>query len=204
MMAIKIPITSPENYITGITALNIISEEGTGDWHSIETFYESFGREPAPLLIAGIHTASSTQWLGEGDLFDSTTYFKERGVQSSANQPIWTANHYRAITDMVINLTKHEASLHLARYLQFDEWFGLLTEKQRAYNLLKKINNKGGFNEVDWKNIEMWIENEIYLNHFYVVNRVDNLSANDVKKGKEYFESNFVIDTNTWSFKNKL
>jgi hypothetical protein len=70
-----------------------------------------------------------------------------------------------------------------------------------VYGLLKLINEKGGLNVTDWVNVERWIENEIYLNHYRVVNRADNLSNHEVNEGKKYFEDNFQVDTRTWSYR---
>jgi hypothetical protein len=116
-------------------------------------------------------------------------------------QAVWAASHYRAITDIVLHLVNNKDSDQLHKHLQFDEWFSLLVEKQRVYGLLKLINEKGGLNVTDWVNVERWIENEIYLNHYRVVNRADNLSNHEVNEGKKYFEDNFQVDTRTWSYR---
>lgn len=199
-MTFQIPKTSIENYLTGITALNIVSKEGTGDWHSLNTFHLELHSKS--FNIAGITFPSSSKWLGNTELFDSYLILKSMGVKNE-HDPVWAATHYRAIVDYILWLVDKNRSGVLHQYLQFDEWFSLLTEKQKVYELLKYINNKHGFKKSDWINIENWVENEIYLNHFYVVNLADKLSDNEIEKGKKYFENSFVIDKNTWSFRNK-
>ncbi|WP_419600808.1 hypothetical protein [Thiolapillus sp.] len=58
-----VPETSKEHYLTGITALNIPSDEGTGDWHFHNTFYETGDFVPKK-CIAGIDILSTTETLG--------------------------------------------------------------------------------------------------------------------------------------------
>ena len=64
-VAERLPATSQRHYLTGKTALNIPSPEGTGDWHFVETFKGFAGRPPGNFAVAGIDLYDTRQWLGD-------------------------------------------------------------------------------------------------------------------------------------------
>jgi hypothetical protein len=59
--------TTEEHYLTGLSALNIPSKEGTGDWHFGDFFKGSFGRSPGPFLLSGIDMPSTNKMFGLTD-----------------------------------------------------------------------------------------------------------------------------------------
>ena len=102
----EIPATTPRRYLTGASALNIPAPERTsGDWH----FQNAFFLSPRPLQLAGD---------GPGTLVDTNDLFGGYGVHECSEvlkgfglvlpegMPVYAANHYRAILDLLISTAK--------------------------------------------------------------------------------------------------
>ncbi|MDU8350553.1 hypothetical protein RYA05_01470 [Pseudomonas syringae pv. actinidiae] len=128
-----IPPTSPTCYVSGISALNIPSDSGTGDWHTFATLRRPTLRK-IPLLLAG-----------EGQDFNSNAMFDSKGVVDCTGQctkygipfevsPVYAANHIRALADMVVyyaGLKMNIASIPL------DDWLNTETERRELFELLR-------------------------------------------------------------------
>ncbi|WP_145928488.1 hypothetical protein OH491_24925 [Termitidicoccus mucosus] len=97
-----IPPTTPETYLTGQIALNIPAPEGTcGDWHA-EAIFDN------PNANIARHRAG-----GAGMFYNTNPLLRNLGIHECSQWfiqkhhpvpgPVYAANHYRAILDMVIN-----------------------------------------------------------------------------------------------------
>ncbi|TXK92787.1 hypothetical protein BMR02_16000 [Methylococcaceae bacterium HT1] len=63
-----LPETNTKYYLTAITALNIYSEDGTGDWHFSENFLENESFIPRK-TVAGVDTCSTNEYLADKGVF---------------------------------------------------------------------------------------------------------------------------------------
>lgn len=131
-MIATIPPTSPTRYLSGRPALNLISEDGTGDWHFVETF----GRDrviTGRFAIVGEGCETNTNaYLGNAGIYDCTALLDELGIPHEST-PAFAADHARAITDLVL------AESLLGRSADFailDDWMPQPESKQKVYNLL--------------------------------------------------------------------
>jgi hypothetical protein len=103
---VPIPETSPERYISFKQALNLCyPDEDTGDWHFESTFFDRADRPPQQLLIplAGMgESVDTTPALGQRGIQDMSTIMVQQQLLVPKNQPVYVANHYRAIADLVM------------------------------------------------------------------------------------------------------
>ncbi len=160
-----IPQTSIEHYITGHSALNIHSLEGTGDWHTLSVFHGAFGRKPSPIIISGVNNyPSSFKWLGESELIDCRDFLINQKVSfADKDHPVWASTHYRAVVDYVIYLVEREKDL--SKSVELDAWLPERNEKEQCFNLLHIINDADGFTSKQWFNISSWMNQQIILHH---------------------------------------
>jgi hypothetical protein len=131
---VGIPQTTKNRYLTGATALNIPSKEGTGDWHFIEVFQGTHGRTAGPFQVAGIDMPDTTSILGLEEVEDRSADLVRCGLEQS--YPVFAASHYRAMTDLVY------ARLHDGKGLdsyRVDDWFPANEDQQKLREMLKKI-----------------------------------------------------------------
>lgn len=142
--------TTPDNYITAIAALNIPSDEGTGDWHFFENFMIHDDVIPTQ-QVAGIDTLSTKQWLGNTGIFDCHEILLECGV-SLLNKKVYAANHYRAIADMVYDNVKRGYSIKDT--ISLNDWLPELHEKKKIYELVDRFHTD--MSEEEWSKIEEW------------------------------------------------
>ena len=103
LVASRVPVTTPTRYVSFRAALNLrLPGEHTGDLHRTVFFYTP-ADNPYTLKLAG-----------PGGLCDSTPSLGSKGVRDMAGLlvvidvipegagPVWVANHYQAITDLVL------------------------------------------------------------------------------------------------------
>lgn len=146
--------TTTENYITAIAALNIPSDEGTGDWHFFENFMIHGDIIPTQ-QVAGIDTLSTRRWLGDSGIFDCHEILLECGVTTlNKNEKIYAANHYRAIADMVYDNVKRGFSIKDT--ISLNDWLPELHEKKKIYALVDLFHTD--MTEEEWRKIEEWKE----------------------------------------------
>ncbi len=100
-----IPATTLRHYISCETALNIGYDwEETGDWH----------RRTALFVPASINRNAELFCAGEGTRLDTTPSLGSTGVRNmrrwlarlykmEIDSPVWVANHFRAIADLVMS-----------------------------------------------------------------------------------------------------
>ncbi|GAW87319.1 conserved hypothetical protein [Bathymodiolus platifrons methanotrophic gill symbiont] len=145
-----LPETNTKYYLTAITALNIYSEDGTGDWHFSENFLENESFIPRK-TVAGVDTCSTNEYLGDKGVFNCYQTLLESGVQPSTKN-VFSADHYRAIADMVFDsITKgHE----IEGSIILDDWLPEQHEKEKLYLLINSF--KSAVTEKQWQKIEVW------------------------------------------------
>ncbi len=156
-MSTPIPPTSVAHYLTGYTALNIPSPEGTGDWHTETVFRGAFGHRPGPFHVAGRNYPGSTPWLGAEGVFDCRERLIEFGFPVPEG-PVWAADHYRAIADHVLSYVRDGADLMLG--IQLDDWFPEPQEKQRVFARLHALRDQGAFTTAQWDEISTWMRKQ--------------------------------------------
>ncbi len=129
-----LPKTSPQHYLTGMTALNIpCPDEGYGDWHFYEAFFGRGDIQPK-VFVAGEDTELNTLPLfGDFGIHECGEILREKGVPLPANEKVFAAGHYRAVLDMLYRCLSQE---HYPYHIDIDEWFD--TSEQRL-ELIKKI-----------------------------------------------------------------
>ena len=98
---LEIPQTSPTRYISGIVALNIPSERGTGDWHETSIFFTSRVRMPRSFIIERGQPFDPSDFLGSVGRYDAAAALDSMGVKHPEG-PVYAASHARAIADLVI------------------------------------------------------------------------------------------------------
>ncbi|QQR69388.1 MAG: hypothetical protein IPI58_01525 [Alphaproteobacteria bacterium] len=117
----ELPKTCREHYFTGTTALNIPSEEGTGDWRFREVFittpYDQTGI--GHFLIAGITLKDTSKLLGNKGVFDYQHVFRDAGF-FSLRGPVYAADHYRALADLALYAV--DAGLPLEGTVNIEDW----------------------------------------------------------------------------------
>ncbi|MDO6514394.1 MarR family winged helix-turn-helix transcriptional regulator [Neptuniibacter sp. 2_MG-2023] len=149
-----LPKTSPRHYLTGMSALNIPSNEGTGDWHFIETFEGGSRSTLGPFFIAGDDYSDTYEFLGLDGIKEVSEVLRKAGL--SVNDKLFAANHYRAMIDMIYDkLTK---GLTLESY-KADDWFPRKRDKEKLGQYIKKIYYS--IDPVKQQRLEEWM----ILNH---------------------------------------
>jgi len=146
------PKTSHERYLTGLTALNIPAPEGTGDWHFSETFEGAAGRPPGPYELAGDGLLNTRSLLGDAGIFDARERLEPYRLEMPPG-PIYAADHYRAIADMV--LTAIVAGQSFERSIILDDWLPETDEQMRLQRLLEIA--KPSLASDQWRRIDLWI-----------------------------------------------
>ncbi|MBL1321975.1 MAG: hypothetical protein COA63_013100 [Methylophaga sp.] len=142
--------TSQENYLTGITALNIPIDECTGDWHFSACFVVRGDAKP-PQQRAGIELLSTSKWLGRKGIYDCYSVLVEHGLKEKVRH-IYAADHYRAIADMVYYKVKNGRSIN--RTISLNDWLPEPHEKERLYQMIDLL--KPAMNNEEWGIIEKW------------------------------------------------
>ncbi|BAS68389.1 hypothetical protein [Bathymodiolus septemdierum thioautotrophic gill symbiont] len=134
--------TSLESYLTARTALNIASDEMTGDWH----FYDYFLHKPNKYFVENIN---NTPWGSKG-VIEVSSILKQYGVSPSSNK-IYAANHYRAIADMFLDRIRQKHSF-TSLFYSVDDWLNTTKEKQKLHDEYLKILQNKEINKTD-----LWI-----------------------------------------------
>lgn len=103
---VLIPKTAPGQYISFKHALNLrFPEEDTGDWHFQPYFFEqatdSPDRKSIPLAGKG-QQIDTTLSLGHQGVRDMSSILLKEKIPIPPGIPVYVANHYRAIADLVM------------------------------------------------------------------------------------------------------
>lgn len=142
--------TTAKAYLTAITALNIPSDECTGDWHFFENFIIQGEYIPSQQR-AGIDLLSTREWLSNKGIYDCKQILLECGVITKEKK-IYAANHYRAIADMVFDNIKR--GLGINKSIILNDWLSGIHEKGKVYALVDLF--KPALTAKEWDKIEIW------------------------------------------------
>lgn len=132
----EFPHTTRRRFLTAKTALNIPSKEGTGDWHFFETFLGSSKTLPKDYFIAGENIEDTNHIFGNQGIFECSKLLKEAGVEVSI--PVFAADHYRAMADLIYQRLHDEKSL---QSLRADDWFPAKTDRRKLGKSLDQLNS---------------------------------------------------------------
>ncbi len=146
------PKTSKAHYLTGLTALNIPAPEGTGDWHFAETFEGFAGRPPGPYQLAGETLINTQPLLGDMGIFDARPRLEPYHLELPPG-PVYAADHYRAIADMVLNAVVRDQPFEES--IDPDDWLPKADEQARLLRLFEVA--KPFLNVEQWNRIISWI-----------------------------------------------
>jgi hypothetical protein len=151
---IDFPYTSPTRYLTGMTALNIPAPENTGgDWHFSGAFRSS--SFPENLKLAGEGLEWNTNALfGEYGIHECSDILRSRGISIPDGVQIFSANHYRAILDM---LYRSVSSGHIPQHLAIGDWLDTEEQKKEFFRLLDRFFDR--FSPSQQTLVSVWIEN---------------------------------------------
>lgn len=133
------PETSPRRYMTGMAALNIPAPENTGgDWHFGGTFRSpSF---PNNINLAGEGLDWNTNALfGEYGIHECSYILRSRGVFIPEGVQVFSANHYRAILDM---LYRSVSSGSIPEHLAIGDWLDTEEHKRVFFCLLDRFSHR--------------------------------------------------------------
>lgn len=144
--------TAPDRYLSGMAALNIPSDEGTGDWHMIETFFSPRQRFSRLFITgAGCHD-DTTSYLADMGVYDCSAILNAYGIPHPGGS-VYAATHARAIADMVLVTILDGRS---PSFIPLDDWMPSDIDKQAVFDLLEVA--AGRMDEEDKKRVLVWIE----------------------------------------------
>lgn len=146
------PLTSRQHYITGISALNIPDPAGTGDWHFGETFEGTTDREPRRLVVAGVDVGDSHAVFADQGVFDARARLEARGLTPPPG-PVWAADHYRAIADMLLHAVAQQWDFE--KLLNLDDWLCQPAEQECLTAFLQPARQQ--VSEAQWERIGHWL-----------------------------------------------
>ncbi len=106
LLALAVPETHPGHYISFKHALNLrFSDEDTGDWHFQSAFFNRADCHPGDrsIPLAGKGEAVNTlPSLGTKGVRDMANVMAQANIPIKPSQPVYVANHYRAIADLAM------------------------------------------------------------------------------------------------------
>jgi hypothetical protein len=128
MYAIKIPTTTPQQYISFSYALNLrYPSEDTGDWHFRTAFFNEADAERAAPLAGDGERVNTIPSLGIRGIREMSQILKAQEIISE-DMPVYVANHYRAIADLAMLHLSQGQMPTIATAQQINDW--LDTEAQ--------------------------------------------------------------------------
>jgi hypothetical protein len=135
-----LPHTSEQNYITGRSALNVPNPDGSfADWHFDEVFLSGRGK----IRIAGKDTEPTFPILGNYGIRECSETLRRFGLNIPQTEKVYTANHVRAILDMVLaSLSKKKLPIHVVADGFIDSENELAELRSKVKELKTKISDK--------------------------------------------------------------
>lgn len=145
------PQTSNQIYISGILALNIPSEEGTGDWHMNEYFTHAF-KERLYLFGEGQVINTNHIWGKKGISDQLSTLRKYNLINDVHKEKVFCASHPRACADLIYADVIKKGQL---KTISLDEWFPNNKDKETVleYFTDSQILN---LTEIEQKRLKAW------------------------------------------------
>ncbi len=98
---ITIPATSRNRYLGGLSALNLPSPAGTGDWHMTETFFIPRKKRPLSFICGDGCVVNTNHIFGNTGIYDCTEILDELRIRHES-AIAYAANHARAIADLLL------------------------------------------------------------------------------------------------------
>lgn len=131
------PHTTEENYITGKAALNVPNPDGSfADWHFDEVFLSGRGK----IRIAGKNTDPTFSLLGNYGIRECSDTLRRFGLALPAAEKVYSANHVRAILDMVLSsVYKQKTPAHVQVHEFIDSEQELAELKSKVQELKQKL-----------------------------------------------------------------
>lgn len=147
-----IPATTPTRYLTGACALNIPAPERTsGDWHFQNVFFVS----PRPAQIAGDGPdtlVDTNRLFGGYGIHECSTVLRDCGVILPDCIPVYAANHYRAILDLLISSVRDGKPVdYLA---QPEDWLDTPENVRQLVSMVERV--EPSLPEAERKTIAIW------------------------------------------------
>jgi hypothetical protein len=135
-----LPHTSEQNYITGKAALNVPNPDGSfADWHFDEVFLSGRGK----IRIAGRDTEPTFPILGSYGIRECSDTLRRFGLAVPDTEKVYTANHVRAILDMVLaSLAKKKMPAHVVAEEFIDSESELAELRSKVQELKTKISDQ--------------------------------------------------------------
>jgi hypothetical protein len=134
METIDLQNTSTKHYLTGMTALNIPTEDGkVADWHFVSALLDTKRK----LRVAGINIADTNGILGSYGIRECSSILKKRGVVLNSKSKVYSADFVRAILDLIYDNILNE---HCPKHIEIDELLEYEEDKKaflKQYNILK-------------------------------------------------------------------
>lgn len=129
-----IPQTTRRHYLTAKTALNIPSTEGTGDWHFFEMFQGTHGRKPGPFFVSGVNVADTYDIFNDMGIDDYSELLRRVGID--VKLPVFAADHYRAMADLIYQRLQDDKGLQSYRA---EDWFPAVSDRKKLRDVLNKL-----------------------------------------------------------------
>ncbi len=131
-----LPPTSEQHYITGKAALNVPNPDGSfADWHFDEVFLSGRGK----IRIAGKDTQETISLLGCYGIRECSGVLRRFGLAVPESQKVYTANHVRALLDMVLaSLAKNKIPEHVT----IDDMLDSAQEQEELQTQLQLLKHK--------------------------------------------------------------
>ena len=120
-----IPHTTPKCYLSLKVALNLrLPGEVTGDWHFLTTFFSPADESQikASLVGEGLEV-DTTPSLGCRGVRDMADVLLGRKISTGNAEPVWIANHFRAIADLAELALRSEYQPYTVTAHQINQWF---------------------------------------------------------------------------------
>jgi len=152
---LAIPETSPTRYISGIVALNILSENGAGDWHQTAVFHEPVVRTPRSFIIERGQDYDPSALLGDIGVIDVAEVLDRMGVPHP-DGPVYAADHTRACADLVIGFILREKP---ADFVVLDDWMPRPEDKEPVFRLLDRA--RPGLTETQRVLLDDWVRKNL-------------------------------------------
>lgn len=136
---IVLPQTTLTCYFTGMTALNIPAPEGTtGDWHFEESFFGRGNIRPKFFVAGEGRALNSNPIWGALGIYDCSYILRAKGIAIAADEKIYTANHSRAVLDMLYNALQYKEYPH---HITVDDWLDVDSELKRFFENIPRLND---------------------------------------------------------------
>lgn len=153
---IHLPQTTPNRYLTAMTALNLPAPEKTrGAPHFEEHFFGKPGLKPQ-FVVAGDKEALNTNLIfGHFGIYECSDSLRAKGITLTQNEKVYAANHNRAILDMLYSALKNKEHLD---HITLNDWIDI---KEQKKELLDKIKQFKDFLEIDeWMVLMTWLSRQ--------------------------------------------